>query len=619
MNIGSIVLYKNRPSVIVSKIGEKFEIETETGIKKVREKDFTVLSASNTQNLNTVLNAVCNKPDFDGVTDFFEEGLASFEELTELFWSDLKPEQIWAAWQIITSSPLFSAESPDKPIRIRSKEEIEKEFQKQTEKENEEKERTDFINALSACIKNNSPQNFDIKKYAPFLQEIEALALDKTDKSKILRDIHIKETPEAAHKILLTTEYWKNEKNPYPIRLKHPVNSSKTELPPLNRNHKYLDLTGLTAYAIDNEDSTDPDDAVCFDGKYLWIHIANPADTITPDSESDKDARKRGATLYLPEGISRMLGETAVENFALGLTPESYALSFKLKLDNNAEIIESEILRTKINVKCMTYEEADGKKEEADLKPLFEIAEQNRKKRENNGAVSIDMPEVTITAKETDGIQKVFIEQYIHTESSLMIKEMMLLAGEASARFAFKNNIPFQYISQEAPEIPKKLPDGLAGEYRKRKAMHPRTVGTIPSMHAALGIAMYSQVTSPLRRYGDLAAHQQLLKFIDKEPLMKTDDLLMRISAGDISGRNCSSIERVSRQHWTLVYLLQNPDWQGEAVILDSIKLKAHICIPSIAFETDMFLKKELSINEKITVRAENIDLPNLTVRFMQI
>ena len=100
---------------------------------------------------------------------------------------------------------------------------------------------------------------------------------------------------------------------------------------------------------------------------------------------------------------------------------------------------------------------------------------------------------------------------------------------------------------------------------------------------------------------------------------MKTDDLLMRISAGDISGRNCSSIERVSRQHWTLVYLLQNPDWQGEAVILDSIKLKAHICIPSIAFETDMFLKKELSINEKITVRAENIDLPNLTVRFMQI
>ena len=121
MNIGSIVLYKNRPSVIVSKIGEKFEIETETGIKKVREKDFTVLSASNTQNLNTVLNAVCNKPDFDGVTDFFEEGLASFEELTELFWSDLKPEQIWAAWQIITSSPLFSAERPDKPIKLRSK------------------------------------------------------------------------------------------------------------------------------------------------------------------------------------------------------------------------------------------------------------------------------------------------------------------------------------------------------------------------------------------------------------------------------------------------------------------------------------------------------------------
>ena len=149
--------------------------------------------------------------------------------------------------------------------------------------------------------------------------------------------------------------------------------------------------------------------------------------------------------------------------------------------------------------------------------------------------------------------------------------------------------------------------------------MHPRNVGTIPAMHSALGIGMYSQVTSPLRRYGDLAAHQQLLKFIDKEPLMKTDELLLRIAAGDMAGRNCNQIERFSRQHWTLVYLLQNPDWVGEAVILETVKLKARISIPSIGYETEMFLKKELSINEKINLKTEKIDLPNLTVRFVQV
>ncbi len=93
----------------------------------------------------------------------------------------------------------------------------------------------------------------------------------------------------------------------------------------------------------------------------------------------------------------------------------------------------------------------------------------------------------------------------------------------------------------------------------------------------------------------------------------------MRIAAGDIAGRNCTSAERASKQHWTLIYLLQNPHWQGEAVILETVKQRARICIPAIGYETDMNLKKELSVNEKITVKAEDINLPHLTVRFIQV
>ena len=65
------------------------------------------------------------------------------------------------------------------------------------------------------------------------MQEIEALALEKTDKSKLLNEAHLKETPESAHKILISTGYWKIEKNPYPTRFKHPLNSPKLELPPI--------------------------------------------------------------------------------------------------------------------------------------------------------------------------------------------------------------------------------------------------------------------------------------------------------------------------------------------------------------------------------------------------
>ena len=149
--------------------------------------------------------------------------------------------------------------------------------------------------------------------------------------------------------------------------------------------------------------------------------------------------------------------------------------------------------------------------------------------------------------------------------------------------------------------------------------MRPRSVGTIPSMHAALGLSMYGQVTSPLRRYGDLVSHRQLLNYIDGKPLTPATDLIVKIAAGDVSGRACVSAERASRQHWTLVYLLQNPDWRGTAVVLDATGKKAHIFIPSLGYEGDMTLDTEPELNQELTVKVRRIRLAYLQVFFEQI
>ena len=314
-----------------------------------------------------------------------------------------------------------------------------------------------------------------------------------------------------------------------------------------------------------------------------------------------------------------MLGEKAVDYFALGLKPISWALSFKLLLGADGGIEEVGIHRTKLSVIRMTYEEADAQKDSPALAPLFAIAEKNRIRRENAGAVSIDFPEVSITLTEQDGTKRAQVQPVVHTEAAAMIKEMMLLAGEAAARFAFQHAIPFQYISQEAPELPNKLPSGLAGEYRKRRAMRPRSVGTIPSMHAALGLAMYGQVTSPLRRYGDLVSHRQLLNYIDGKSLTPAADLILKIAAGDVAGRACVSAERASRQHWTLVYLLQNPDWRGTAVVLEAMGKKAHIFIPSLGYEGDITLDTEPELNQELTVKVRRIRLAYLQALFEQV
>ncbi|MBQ7167217.1 MAG: RNB domain-containing ribonuclease, partial [Treponema sp.] len=191
-------------------------------------------------------------------------------------------------------------------------------------------------------------------------------------------------------------------------------------------------------------------------------------------------------------------------------------------------------------------------------------------------------------------------------------------AGEGAARFAFQNRIPFPFISQDAPTLPQDLPEGLAGQFRLRRCMHRRSVGISPAMHCGLGIAMYTQVTSPLRRYSDLIAHQQLRAFLDGRELINKDDMLMRISEGDAGFQAAHKAERKADMHWTLVYLLQNPGWTGEAILVDLGGKQPQLFIPSLGLETYMGVDDSVALNEKIRVKADKINLSELSVEFTQ-
>ncbi|MBP5447613.1 MAG: RNB domain-containing ribonuclease, partial [Treponema sp.] len=193
------------------------------------------------------------------------------------------------------------------------------------------------------------------------------------------------------------------------------------------------------------------------------------------------------------------------------------------------------------------------------------------------------------------------------------------LAGEGAARFAFANKIPFVYVSQEAPDIPNDLPDGLAGEFKTVKCMHRRSVGLTPSAHAGLGLGMYSQVTSPLRRYGDLLCHEQLRAFLDGRDLIDKDAMLERLAAGDEAAMACKKAERKSDLHWTLVYLLQNPGWTGQAVCVDFKGNEAVFMIPSLAQQTVFAPSKKLSLNDTVTLKVKSVDIPNLKVKFVEV
>lgn len=642
INSKALVLYKKQPAV-VTETGEKYTIEfctspaTSTGKKaqyatqKVRDKDITLLHEGAVSSLSAVLATADDSAITDEINNKLTEAWEllvsddatasepiSVKDLAELSVGSFEADGAWAFYKTLLSHTNFAERADEETLMFvpRTEEEIEALKKKLYEKEHEAEIRA----ALVARLKE---KKLDLPSDAKYMQEVEALALGQTDKSKLMKEAGFKESPEKAHKLLLDTGIWTMFRNPHPSRRGLSMQSATEHLPHPPENEERLELEG-TAWAIDNAWSTDPDDAISYDGTYLWVHIADPASTVQPDSKIDITARNRGSTLYIPEGASRMLSEESLEDYALGLCEykdgkptgkKSKALSFRLRLDENGAITDSAVIKTLVHVERLTYEQADERRETPELAPFFEIAERNLKRRTASGAVSIELPEVHISLTG----QEVTITPSEKPLASGMIREMMLLAGEAAAKFAFKNGIPFPFVSQEKPDIPKDIPEGLAGQYRLRRCMRSRSVGVTPSQHAGLGLGMYSQVTSPLRRYSDLIAHIQLRAFLDGRDLLDKDTMLERISAGDAAAGNASKAERESNMHWTLVYLRQHPDWTGTGVAVEIRGKQAVFLIPELAQETLITPRKMPELNDTVTLKAGNINIPELSVTFQEV
>lgn len=645
-----VVLYKNSPAVVVDCDKDKFEVKycsfaltkeniekagsknCPFAVQKVREKDIQLLYPSIAESADPAFavpqisieklisftddaleSKVAEAWELLSMDESTKDAAISFDELSLLVDNNFSAANSWAVFNAVNSSLCFKNNGTGADAQIlfvpRRQEEIDSLKAKADAKENEGRLRAEFLERLKA------------RKLLPedsiHMGDVEALALGKTDKSRTMADISIGQTPEKAHKLLLDTGLWEITRNPYPLRWGLSMQSASEGLVSPPQDEQRLELDG-TFYAIDNAWSSDPDDAVGFDGKYLWVHIADPASTVTPDSSIDIAARNRGATLYIPEGASRMLCENSLSDYALGLCgpdQKSLALSFRLELDEKGAIADCQVFKTRVKVECITYNQADDRKEEPQFKVLFDIADRNRKRRMANGSVEIQMPESHITVDPET--KKVSIVPVVRPEAASMIQEMMLMAGEGAAHFAFKNQIPFPYISQESPDLPENVREGLAGQLQLVKSMHKRSVGVTPMAHAGIGIGMYSQVTSPLRRYSDLVAHMQLRAFLDGRKLIDKDTMLEKISAGDEAAIACKKAERKSNLHWTLVYLLQNPQWEGEAVLMDIKGKDGIFMISEFAQQATIPLTQTLNFNDVVRVKASNINLPELTVDYV--
>jgi exoribonuclease-2 len=129
----------------------------------------------------------------------------------------------------------------------------------------------------------------------------------------------------------------------------------------------------------------------------------------------------------------------------------------------------------------------------------------------------------------------------------------------------------------------------------------------------------YAQVTSPLRRYLDLVIHQQLRAFLQDQTLLEQQQIIERIGATASIQRDLRRTERLSRRHWTLVYLIQHPDWQGEGVIVEKHGRRYSTILPDLDLDTDLYLAAENMLNSSVLLTIQDVNLAYLNTSFTKV
>ena len=645
---GCLVLYKSAPAAVID-INDKIKIELED--KKnllVRPKDISFLHPGPVSGFQELKKLVNETDQLKEACSLLQGENTSLKELAGLTYNEYTAESAWAVCSQLIDG-LYIEGSTDRII-IRAEADVEKDTAARKQKEKDKSRWADFTVRVK--------QGKILPDDSIYIKDLEQFALGKQNSSKLLKDLKMPETAENAHSMLLKLNHWDNYVNPYISRFGF---SAENNYPSLGLSYDEilskdrLDLTHLDAFAVDDEGNEDPDDAVSFENGKLWIHIADPSSAALPGSEADNYAMNQGSKIYLPEIRIPMLSDGYTDSFALGLNPVSPAISFCIRLNNDGSIGSCEIFITKIKVKRMTYQQAQQQLGSFPFNKIHEAAILHKKYRISNGASFFSFPEVKIKVKDN----KVSITPYMRFESAEMIAEAMLMAGEGAARYAAERNIPFIYSTQagsygeEAGADRGQEPSGkqnadsnvsgvqnadsnvsevqnaginingqkeekmsLSAMFTLRRKMSAGEVKSQPGRHSGLGLESYSRVTSPLRRYSDLAVHQQLRLYLEGKELLSGDEIITKTGRSAAGAAAVQKLERVSNMHWTLVYLLQNPDWAGKGIVVDKKERSDNVIIPELGFETSLPARKNRTLDEEVTLKVEGIDLPKLNAYF---
>ena len=322
-----------------------------------------------------------------------------------------------------------------------------------------------------------------------------------------------------------------------------------------------LDLRDKTIFTIDGPTAKDLDDAVSIEilpnGNYLLgVHIADVSHFVAEDGYLDKEALKRGTSVYLINRVVPMLPK-ALSNGSCSLNEgeDKLTLSCFMEIDPDGAVVDHTIQESVIRSSArLVYDDVSDILENddpelskkyssivGDIKLMGELAHILRHRRKQRGSLDFDISEAVITLDEEENPIAVELEE--RRTANRLIEEFMLAANETVAEHFFWLNYPFVYRIHEKPDpekimdlktylmnfgiklkgsadniYPKTLADIIADIEDKPyesvvnrvmlRTMKKARYSTECEGHFGLAFRYYCHFTSPIRRYPDLIIHR---------------------------------------------------------------------------------------------------------------
>lgn len=397
------------------------------------------------------------------------------------------------------------------------------------------------------------------------------------------------------------------------------------------------DLRDWQMVTIDGEDAKDLDDAVSLtkEGVHyrLGVHIADVTNYVQEHSALDREALKRGTSVYLADRVIPMLPHKLSNGIcSLNAGEDRLALSCIMLVNEKGEVVDSEIAETVIRVdERMSYtsvarilEEHDPEETERyrELVPLFgrmaELSRILRGRRHQRGSIDFDFPETKMIL---DGRGKpVDIKPYERNVATRLIEDFMLLANETVAEEYYWRELPFVYRTHETPdddkirklstfinnfgyhihvgnEVRPKEVQKLLGkvEGSPEEALISRLA--LRSMkqakytwentgHFGLAAKYYTHFTSPIRRYPDLQIHRIIKDNIrgrmTEERIEHYEKILPEVAMqSSVMERRAEEAERETVKLKKAEYMGERIGEEFEGVISGITKWGAYVELPN--------------------------------------